>query len=61
MIDLYGKGTEDALIYPLVFAIRHCVELSLKISINLIRDLYFLFVLTIHIDISFSLVRSLNA
>ncbi len=35
----FGKGTEDALIYPLVFAIRHCVELSLKISINLIRDI----------------------
>ena len=34
-----GKGTEDTLIYPLVFAIRHCVELSLKISINLIRDI----------------------
>ena len=23
-------GTEDELIYPLVFSIRHCVELSLK-------------------------------
>ncbi len=35
----FGRGTEDELIYPLVFAIRHCVELSLKISINLIRDI----------------------
>lgn len=35
----FGRGTEDELIYPLVFAIRHCVELSLKISINLIKDI----------------------
>lgn len=35
----FGGGTEDELIYPLVFAIRHCVELSLKISINLIKDI----------------------
>lgn len=35
----FGSGTEDELIYPLVFAIRHCVELSLKISINLIKDI----------------------
>ena len=34
-----GRGTEDKLIYPLVYAIRHSVELSLKISINLIRDI----------------------
>ena len=33
------NGVEDELVYPLVFAIRHCVELSLKISINLIRDI----------------------
>lgn len=33
-------GTEDELIYPLVFSIRHCVELSLKISINEIIKIY---------------------
>ena len=26
-------GTEDELIYPLVYSVRHCVELALKISI----------------------------
>ena len=36
----YGQGTEDELIYPLVYSIRHCVELALKISINLIKDIY---------------------
>lgn len=35
----YGQGTEDELIYPLVYSIRHCVELALKISINLIKDI----------------------
>ena len=34
-----GNGTEDELIYPLVYSIRHCVELALKISINLIKDI----------------------
>lgn len=32
-------GTEDVLIYPLVFSIRHCVELALKISINRILEI----------------------
>ena len=35
----HGHGTEDELIYPLVYSIRHSVELALKISINLIRDI----------------------
>jgi len=35
-----GKGTEDELIYPLVFSIRHCVELAIKISIDIIKNIY---------------------
>lgn len=35
-----GNGTEDELIYPLVFSIRHCIELSIKIAVEYIRDIY---------------------
>ena len=33
-------GTEDELIYPLVFSIRHSIELSLKIIIEYTREIY---------------------
>ncbi len=33
------SGIQDELIYPLVYSMRHCVELALKISINLIKDI----------------------
>lgn len=32
-------GTEDELIYPLVYSVRHCVELALKISIEKIKTI----------------------
>ncbi|SHH93032.1 hypothetical protein SAMN02745229_01204 [Butyrivibrio fibrisolvens DSM 3071] len=37
-----GQGIEDELIYPLVYSIRHSIELALKISISIIRDIYYI-------------------
>ena len=36
----YHGGTEDELVYPLVFTIRHCAELAIKIGIEDIRKIY---------------------